>query len=112
MLGRTAASASLMRLEVPHRLGQAEVRRRIAARIDGAEAKARAKIGGAVDVTLHWTDTYRLSVEAAAMGYTIPATLDITETALVFDVTIPAGLGFARTMIEGAIRERGERLLA
>ena len=46
------------------------------------------------------------------MGYTVPATLEITETALVFDVTIPGGLGFARGMIEGLIRERGEKLLA
>jgi hypothetical protein len=46
------------------------------------------------------------------MGYTVPSTLEIAESALVFDVTIPGGLGFARSMIESMIRERGEKLLA
>ena len=101
-----------MRLEIPHSLGKDEVRRRIAARMDGAEAKAGALVGGPLSLTLHWIEPDRLSVEASTMGYTVPSTLDITETALVFDVTIPRGLGFARGMIESMIRERGEKLLS
>ncbi|WP_353227715.1 polyhydroxyalkanoic acid system family protein [Novosphingobium sp.] len=101
-----------MRLEIPHSLGKAELRRRIAARIDTAEAKAGALIGGPMALALHWISEDRLGVEASAMGYTVPATLDLTETTMVFDVTIPNGLGFARRMIEGMIRERGEKLLA
>ena len=101
-----------MRLEIPHTLGKDEVRRRIAARMDGAEAKAGAIVGGPLSLDLAWITTDRLSVKATAMGYSVPATLDITETALVFDVTIPGGLGFARGMIENMIRERGEKLLA
>jgi hypothetical protein len=101
-----------MRLEIPHALGKDEVRRRIAARMDTAEQKAGALIGGPLSLKLAWIDRDRLSVEAAAMGYTVPATLEIAECALVFDVTIPGGLGFARNMIAGVIRERGEKLLA
>ncbi len=101
-----------MRLEIPHSLGKAELRRRISARMDAAEAKASALIGGSMALALHWISEDRLSVEASAMGYTVPATLDLTETTMVFDVTIPNGLGFARNMIAGAIRERGEKLLA
>ncbi|KUR76824.1 polyhydroxyalkanoic acid system family protein [Novosphingobium sp. FSW06-99] len=101
-----------MRLEIPHTLGKDEVRRRIAARIDGAEEKASVLVGGPLSLHLTWIDRDRLSVEASAMGYTVPSTLEIAETALLFDVTIPGGLGFARGMIENLIRERGEKLLA
>ena len=101
-----------MRLEIPHSLGKDEVRRRITARMGSAEDKAGALIGGPLSLHLAWIDRDNLSVEATAMGYTVPATLEITETALVFDVTIPGGLGFALGMIEGLIRERGEKLLA
>ncbi len=101
-----------MRLEIPHSLGKDEVRRRITARMGDAEGKLGAMAGGAVNLTMRWIDTDRLAVDANAMGYTVPSTMDITDAALVFDVTIPAGLGFARGMIENLIRERGEKLLA
>lgn len=101
-----------MRVTIPHTLGKDEVRRRIAARMDGAEAKAGALVGGPLSLDLAWIDADRLSVAASAMGYTVPASLAIAETELVFEVTIPAGLGFARGMIETMIRERGEKLLA
>ena len=100
-----------MRLEIPHTLGKDEVRRRISARMAGAEAKAGAIIGGPLSLDLVWIDQDNLSVKASAMGYTVPAMLEITETALVFDVTIPSGLGFARGMIQSMIQERGEKLI-
>lgn len=101
-----------MRLDIPHSLGRDEVRRRIAARIGEAPAKAAELAGGALALSLAWTGPDSLAVEASAMGYTVPATLTITETALVFDITLAPGMGFARGMIEAMIRERGEKLLA
>jgi hypothetical protein len=101
-----------MRLEIPHSLGKDEVRRRIIARMGDAQDQTSTMAGGALNLALHWLDQDRLSVEATAMGYTVPSTMDITDAALVFDVTIPNGLGFARGMIENLIRERGEKLLA
>jgi hypothetical protein len=101
-----------MRLEIPHSLGKDEVRRRIAAQMDRAEEKAGGLIGAAFSLKLAWIDDDRLSVDASAMGYTVPSTLEIAETALVFDVALPGELGFARGMIEGLIRERGKKLLA
>lgn len=101
-----------MRLDIPHALGRDEVRRRIAARIGDAPGKAAQLAGGPVALELAWTGSDTLSVEAAAMGYTVPATLTITDTALVFDIVLAPGMGFARRMIEAMIRERGEKLLA
>jgi len=100
-----------MRIAIPHALGKDEVRRRLAAKTDVAEAKAGALIGGPLTLQLTWVDEDHLSVDAKAMGYTVPTTMEITETALVFEVTLPPGLGFARSMIERLIRERGQKLL-
>ena len=100
-----------MRLEIPHSLGKDEVRRRITSKMGSAQDKAGALIGGPLSLQMAWIDKDRLSVDASAMGYTVPTTMEITETALIFEVTIPGGLGFARGMIENLIRERGEKLL-
>lgn len=101
-----------MRLDVPHTLGREEVHRRIDSRMHEAQAKAGALVGGPLNLDLAWTGPDRLAVTAETMGFSVPATLDITDTALIFEVTIPAGLGFARRMIESLIREKGEKLLA
>jgi hypothetical protein len=99
-----------MRLEIPHTFGREAVRSRIAARI-GEAGSNPAMAGGQIALDLSWIDQDNLAVKASAMGYTVPATLTITDTALVFDVTIPPGMGFARGLIESMIRERGEKLL-
>jgi len=98
-----------MRVTIPHTLGKAEVRRRIAARIDSAQDTLTS---GPLSLKMAWIDDDQLAVDATAMGYTVPATLEIAEAALLFEVTIPGGLGFARGMIEKLIHERGEKLLA
>lgn len=101
-----------MRIAIPHTLSKDEVRARIAARMDSAQDKAGALVGGPLTLTLDWTGDYTLAVKASAMGFAVPTTLTITDATLDFDVTIPAGLGFARGMIDGMIREKGEKLLA
>ncbi len=100
-----------MRVEIPHTLGKDEVRRRLATRTETAQSKASALIGSPLTLTLDWIDQDHLAVNATVMGYTIPTTMEVGETTLVFDVTIPPGLGFARGMIETAIRDRGNTLL-
>ncbi len=100
-----------MKVSIPHSLGKDEVRRRLHARADDAEGKASDMLGGAVSIAMQWLDEDHLKMDVGAMGFTIPCALEIQETALEFDVDIPLGLGFARGMIEGAIREKGAKLL-
>ncbi|EGD59941.1 hypothetical protein Y88_2381 [Novosphingobium nitrogenifigens DSM 19370] len=100
-----------MRIEIPHSLAKDEIRRRIDGKMDKAEAKAGALIGGPLTLAMTWVDEDNLAVEAAAMGYTVPCTLEIAEAMLIFEVEIPSGLGFARGMIGNMIRDRGERLI-
>lgn len=100
-----------MRVAVPHTLGKDEVRRRLTARMGEAPEKARESLGALASVDMRWETADRLALDVSAMGFAIPCTLDLEDTALVFEVEIPAGLGFARGMIEGTIREKGAKLL-
>jgi hypothetical protein len=101
-----------MRISIAHTLGKDELRRRLEARRHEATMKTSALIGGLASVEQHWRDADTLVMDVSAMGFTVPCAATIEETALVFEVTMPPGLGFARGMIEGIIREKSEKLLA
>ncbi len=101
-----------MRVSIPHDLSKDEVRRRMRARLGDAQEKARGLLGSMTSLESEWTGEDTLAITVNAMGYSIPCSAAIAEAALEFDITIPAGAGFARGMIESAIREKGERLLA
>ena len=100
-----------MRVSIPHTLGKDELRRRMTARLGDAEDKAKGLLGSLATIETTWTDADTLSLLVSAMGYTIPCTATITEDSLDFEVEIPAGAGFARRMIEAAVREKGEKLV-
>ena len=100
-----------MRVSIPHTLGKDELRRRMTARLGDAEDKAKGMLGSLASIETTWVDADTLSLLVSAMGYTIPCTAAITETSLDFEVEIPAGAGFARRMIEAAVREKGEKLV-
>ncbi len=100
-----------MRVSIPHTLGKAELRRRMAARLGQADDKAKGMLGSLATVETSWTDADTLAMVVSAMGYTIPCSAAIADSTLDFDVEIPAGAGFARRMIESAVREKGEKLV-
>jgi hypothetical protein len=102
----------MMRIALPHSLGKEEVRTRMKARLGDASGKASELIGGMAQVETAWTDEDHLTMTVSAMGFTIPSHVTLEDSQVLFDVEIPAGLGFARGMIEGMIREKGEKLLA
>ena len=102
----------MMRIALPHSLGKEEVRTRMKARLGDASGKASELIGGMAQVETAWTDEDHLTMIVSAMGFTIPSHVTLEDSQVLFDVDIPAGLGFARGMIEGMIREKGEKLLA
>lgn len=101
-----------MRIAIPHTLGKDAVRQRIEAKVGRMGEKATETLGAMVTVETSWIDTENLKMDVSAMGYAVPATLAIADSEIVFDVEIPMALGFARGMVEKAIRERGTKLLA
>lgn len=46
-----------------------------------------------------------------AMGHSIASTATVEDAALVIDFDLPAGMGFVRPMVEGIIRQAGDKLL-
>ncbi|GHD00335.1 polyhydroxyalkanoic acid system family protein [Novosphingobium pokkalii] len=101
-----------MRIALPHSLGKDEVRTRLKSRLGDASGKASELIGGMAQVETQWIDDDHLTMTVSAMGFTIPSQVTLEESQVLFDVEVPAGLGFARGMIESMIREKGEKLLA
>lgn len=100
-----------MRIALPHTLGKDEVRRRMETRLGSASSKASDLIGGMAQVETAWSDPDHLTMTVSAMGFTVPSQVTLEEAQVLFDVEIPAGLGFARGMIESMIREKGQKLL-
>jgi hypothetical protein len=94
-------------MRVPHTLGKDEVRRRMESRLGRASEKASNLIGGMAQVEAAWSDADHLTMTVSSMGFTVPSAVTIEETQLLFDVEIPAGMGFARGMIETMVREKG-----
>ncbi len=98
-----------MDVTIPHSLGSEEVRRRLQENSDQIGAGMP---GGMVDITTSWPSENRMAMDIQAMGQTIAGHVDITETQVVFHVELPMALGFVKPMIESAIRDQGQKLVA
>lgn len=96
-----------MRVAIPHALGKDEARRRIGSRIH----ELADYLPGMATVQTEWTGQDRLQMNVGAMGQAITGHIDIEDACVVFDVALPAMLGFVEPMIEKAIRANGQKLL-
>ena len=63
------------------------------------------------EVTTSWPSEDRMMLTVSALGQTIDARVDIEERQIVFVVDVPPALGFVNPIIEGALRQQGEKLL-
>lgn len=97
-----------MEIEIAHSLGQAEVRRRLAA---NSHRIAESIPGDLASVETSWPGENRMAMAISAMGQMLRGHIDIEESRVIFHMDLPPALGFLRPMIEGAIREQGERML-
>jgi hypothetical protein len=97
-----------MEVAIPHSLGKTEVRERLRTR--GHELGNHIP-GGMAEVTTVWPSEDRMAMTVSAMGQTINAHVDIQEQQVVFVVDVPPALGFIKPIIEGTIRQQGEKLL-
>ncbi len=97
-----------MDIEIPHNLGREEVRRRLA---DNSHRIGESIPGGLAAVETSWPSENRMAMAISAMGQVLQGHIDVEEARVVFHMDLPAALGFLRPMIEGAIRDQGERML-
>ena len=93
-------------VDLPHKLGAEEAKRRIAGGIGGL----REHLPGGAEVQHGWTGA-RMDLRVEAMGQEVSATLDVRETIVRVEVRLPVFLSFFGSKVEGLLRRHGTQLL-
>ena len=97
-----------MEVAIPHQLGRDEVRSRMRAR---SHMIADGIPGGMAQVNTGWPTEDRMTLDIAAMGQVLNGHIDIQDTQVVLHMELPPALGFLKPIVEGAIRQQGQKLL-
>jgi Putative polyhydroxyalkanoic acid system protein (PHA_gran_rgn) len=95
-----------MIVDLPHKLGAAEAKRRIA----GGMGSLRDQLPGGADVRSGWEGD-RMNLQVKAMGQEVGARIDVGETIVRLEVQLPAFLSFFGSKVESLIRRHGTELL-
>jgi hypothetical protein len=95
-----------MSVDVPHKLGAAEARRRIA----NGTGQLVGRLPAGATATPTWVGD-RLQLDINALGQAMKANLDVQETLVRVEVVLPPALAFLRPLIETGIRRTGAELL-
>ncbi|OBX19430.1 hypothetical protein A9995_06620 [Erythrobacter sp. QSSC1-22B] len=98
-----------MRVPIAHELPREEVRRRLHER---SHEIASFVPGGMADVTTAWPNEDLMTLAVRAMGQGIDGRIIIEDHQVVFEVDLPLALSFVEPMVAGAIRDKGQKLLA
>ena len=93
-------------VDLPHSLGKDEARRRIANNIH----KLEQHIPGGSQVQSMWNGD-QLSLQVAAMGEAVNATIDVMESKVHLKVLLPGMLGMFAGMVQVALQKKGGVLL-
>jgi hypothetical protein len=93
-------------IDLPHRLGAEEARRRI----DGGIGNLKSFIPGAADVRSAWNGD-RLGLQIAMMGQEVNAQIDVGATFVRVELLLPPALAFFGKTIEAGIRRKGSEML-
>jgi putative polyhydroxyalkanoate system protein len=93
-------------VDLPHKLGKDEARRRIANNIH----KLQESIPGGAHVESGWTGD-QLNLRVSALGDTVQSTIDVEETKVRVKMLLPGMLGMFSGLIQGAIQKKGSVLL-
>ena len=97
-----------MRIAIPHRLGKAEVHRRL----DSRTGEIAGFIpGGLAQVESDWIEDDHLAIGITAMGQFIPCDVHIEDAQMVVEIDLPAQLGFVKGAIEKGVRSTGMKML-
>lgn len=93
-------------VELPHKLGKDEARRRIANNIHRLEEQ----IPGGAQVQSGWAGD-QLNLDVAALGQQVTATIDIEEAKVRVRVLLPGMLGMFAGPIQAMLQKKGDVLL-
>ena len=98
-----------MDVAIPHNLGRDEVRNRLRTR---SHTLADSIPGGMAQVSTAWASEDRMTLEIAAMGQALTGHIDVEDNQVVLHMELPPALGFLKPIVEGAIRQQGQKMLA
>jgi hypothetical protein len=93
-------------VDLPHKLGKDEARRRIANNLH----KLQEHIPGGAQVQSGWSDD-QLNLDVAAMGQSVRAQIDVEEAKVHLKVLLPPMLGMFSGIIQAALQKKGSVLL-
>jgi Putative polyhydroxyalkanoic acid system protein (PHA_gran_rgn) len=93
-------------VDLPHKLGKDEARRRIANNVD----KLQEHIPGGAQVQSGWVGD-QLNLDVAALGQEVTATIDVEESKVKLRVLLPPVLAFFAGPIQAALQKKGSVLL-
>ena len=93
-------------VDLPHKLGAAEAKTRIA----GGIGSLREHLPAGAQVSSGW-EGERMNLSVQAMGQEVAAKIDVGETVVRLEVQLPAFLSFFGSKIEGLIKRQGAELL-
>ncbi|WP_300973517.1 polyhydroxyalkanoic acid system family protein [Sphingomonas sp. LHG3406-1] len=99
-------STQPIHVDLPHKLGRTEARRRIADNIH----KLTSFFPGGAAVTHEWQGD-RLDLVIAAMGQSAEARLEVEDALVRVHVALPGLLAMMARPIEAALRSKGSELL-
>ena len=98
-----------MRVAIPHNLGKATARERLRTNSHAMGAKIP---GGMGEVETSWPSEDTMAMTVRAMGQEMHGTVEIEENQVVFNMILPPALSFVEPIVQGAIRQTGQQLLA
>ncbi len=98
-----------MRVAIPHQLGREEARRRMHGSSDQI---GNAIPGGMADIDASWSSEDQLNLAINAMGQSLNGTIEVGDAEIVFTMDLPMALSFIEPMVESAIRQQGQKMLA
>ena len=93
-------------VDLPHRLGAAEARRRI----EGGAGSLAGHMPPGAQVNSRWEGD-RLNLDVQAIGQGVKAAIDVQESIVRVSVVLPPALAFFGKAIEAALRRGGTELL-
>ncbi len=93
-------------VDLPHKLGKDEARRRIANNVH----KLQEHIPGGAQVQSGWAGD-QLSLNVQALGEAVQATIDVEDTIVRLKVLLPGMLGMFSGVVQAALQKKGSVLL-
>ncbi len=98
-----------MEVAIPHALGREEARRRLR---ENSHRMGEGIPGGMAQVRTSWPSEDRMEMAIDAMGQSLAGYIDVADSQVVLTLELPPALGFLTPIIEGSIRQQGQKLLA